>query len=343
MPKSRRNPMEFQGNITKRNYFEGWYYKQVSQKGEITLALIPGISLFDRDKHSFIQYILSYINESGTRDLITGYVRFPVEAFHYQKEPFKVQVGKSIFTEKKIFLDLKDEDRLFQGTLEIHPFTPIKRSLFAPSIMGPFAYLPKMQCNHGVISMNHDIMGTIQMNDQSLKFNYGRGYIEKDWGTSFPEEYIWIQSNTFKTPETSLFFSIAHIPFLGRSFQGHIGNLLIQKKQYRFATYNGSKIKELQRRGKEISFVAENKQAKLILSALQDQEKELIAPREGKMDRVIKEGVTGQVKFELLDKKTGESYKDEGRAAGIEVVTEEKRRMKKLHIRDIEDGRHESP
>jgi len=342
MPTKRKNPMEFQGNLTKRNYFEGWYYKQVSQKGEITLSLIPGISLFDRDKHSFIQYILSYIDEEGKRELVTGYVRFPLEAFTYQKEPFKVQVGKSIFTEKKIFLDLKDQERLFQGTLEIHPFTPIKRSFFAPSIMGPFAYLPKMQCNHGVVSMNHDIMGTIQMNDQSLKFNYGRGYIEKDWGTSFPEEYVWMQCNTFDTPETSLFFSIAHIPFLGRSFQGHIGNLLYKKKQYRFATYNGTKISELQRKGKEISFIAENKGAKLTVTALPDQEKELIAPREGKMDRVIKEGVTGEVTFELLDKKTGETFKERGSTAGIEVVVEEKKRIKRLKIHEVADAEKNS-
>lgn len=335
MPTNRKKPIQFQGNLTDRNYFEGWYYKQVSQKGEITLSLIPGISLFDRDKHSFIQYVLSYLDESGKRELIKGYVRFPVVSFSYQRDPFKVQVGKSIFTEKKIFLDLKDRDRLFRGTLEIHPMTPIKTGLFAPSIMGPFAYFSKMQCNHGVISMNHDIMGTIQMNDQSLKFNYGRGYIEKDWGTSFPEEYIWMQCNTFTTPETSLFFSIAHIPFFGRSFQGHIGNLLIKKKQYRFATYNGTKISELQRKGKKISFVAENKAAKLFVTAIPDQEIELIAPVEGKMDRVIKEGVTGEVQFELLDKKTNETHKDQGKAAGIEVVIEEKRRLKKLNIKEI--------
>lgn len=335
MPVNRRNPMEFQGNVNKRNYFEGWYYKQVSQHGKIILALIPGISLFDRDKHSFIQYILSYTDDKGEKNLVTGYVRYPVEAFTYQKDPFKVKVGKSIFTEKKIFLDLKDQHRYFQGTLEIHPFTPIPTGLFAPSIMGPFAYFPGMECNHGVVSMNHDIMGTIQMNDQSLKFNYGRGYIEKDWGSSFPEEYIWMQCNTFDIPETSLFFSIAHIPFLGRSFQGHIGNLLLKKKQYRFATYNGTKISTLQRRGKEISVVAENKEARLALTAIPDQERELIAPVRGKMERVIKEGITGTVTFELLDKKTGETHRDRGKAAGIEVVVEEKRRNKKLRIEEV--------
>jgi len=150
-----------------------------------------------------------------------------------------------------------------------------------------------------------------------------------------------MQCNTFQTPETSLFFSIAHIPFLGRSFQGHIGNLLLKKKQYRFATYNGTKVTELQRKGKEIFFVAENKEATLRVTARPDQERELIAPLKGKMERVIKEGVTGTVAFELLDKTTNETYRDQGRAVGIEVAVGENRRVKKLNIRDVTDEEKE--
>ncbi|QII81181.1 hypothetical protein G7057_00970 [Jeotgalibaca arthritidis] len=41
----------------------------------------------------------------------------------------------------------------------------------------------------------------------------GKGYIEKDWGRSFPKNYIWIQSNHFNDNQRSLFFSYAHIPY----------------------------------------------------------------------------------------------------------------------------------
>ena len=51
--------------------------------------------------------------------------------------------------------------------------------------MGPFSYLPLMECYHGILSMDHNISGSIDYNDQTIDFNEGRGYIEKDYGKSF--------------------------------------------------------------------------------------------------------------------------------------------------------------
>ena len=330
MPKNRRKPMLFQGNLNKHNYFEGWYYQQVNQAGTMSLALIPGVSLVEGDQHCFIQYILSTLDEQGKNHYKTGYVRYPMETFHYLEDAFKIQVGKSIFTEKKIFLDLQDGELNFLGTIEIHPFTPIRRSLYAPGIMGPFTYFPGMQCNHGVISMKHDVMGSIQMNDITLKFNYGRGYIEKDWGTSFPEEYIWIQSNSFDKEDTALFFSVADIPFLFQTFQGLIANVVIKGKEYRFATYNRSRLSDFHKKGNQIFFTLENKVAKMSVTAEQDGEGELIAPNLGKMEKTIKEGLTGKVHLTLFDKKEQKTYERKSRIAGMEVVLCENRRRRKL-------------
>jgi tocopherol cyclase len=36
-----------------------------------------------------------------------------------------------------------------------------------------------------------------------VDFSGGSGYIEKDWGRSFPRAWIWAQSNTFTQPGTS--------------------------------------------------------------------------------------------------------------------------------------------
>ena len=44
-----RYPILFQGNLKKKNYFEGWYYKQVSKDEKEVISFIPGISLFDND------------------------------------------------------------------------------------------------------------------------------------------------------------------------------------------------------------------------------------------------------------------------------------------------------
>ncbi|MCK7537696.1 MAG: tocopherol cyclase family protein [Marinilabiliales bacterium] len=34
-------------------------------------------------------------------------------------------------------------------------------------------------------------------------FSGGRGYIEKDWGHSFPSAYVWMQSNHFQLARIS--------------------------------------------------------------------------------------------------------------------------------------------
>ena len=79
-----------------------------------------------------------------------------------------------------------------------------------------------MECYHGILSMNHSINGTLILNGKTLSFDKGRGYMEKDWGHSFPEGYIWMQSNHFSKKETSIKISVAKIPWLRSSFIGFI-------------------------------------------------------------------------------------------------------------------------
>jgi hypothetical protein len=50
------HPEIFQGSLTGRNYFEGWYFKHVSADSGEAFAVIAGIALSD-DSHSFIQFI----------------------------------------------------------------------------------------------------------------------------------------------------------------------------------------------------------------------------------------------------------------------------------------------
>ncbi|MCK7487611.1 MAG: tocopherol cyclase family protein [Bacillus subtilis] len=69
------------------------------------------------------------------------------------------------------------------------------------------------------------------MNDFEISFEHGRGYLEKDWGTSFPQGYVWLQTNHFTSPGTSLMASVARIPFLGFAFQGFLVNFVHAGKE----------------------------------------------------------------------------------------------------------------
>lgn len=315
-----KKPILFQGSLEKKKYFEGWYYKQVTADQKASLSFIPGISLNEGDEHSFIQYIYVSTNEYNEKVTYTGYARYLIEDFSYQEEPFTVQIGHSIFTEDRISIQLADETFSFQGVIQLDDFHPIQTSPLQPNIMGIFGYIPKMECYHGVISMKHSLTGHIEVNGRKVNFSSGRGYIEKDWGTSFPKQYIWLHSNHFKNPTASLFFSIAHIPFHLMEFEGFICNLVVADKEYRFATYNRSRCSIEEITDDDVTIRLENNKALLEIHAQVLGQGELIAPVKGTMEKTIKEGIGGIIHLRLEDKETGEIFEDIGENAGVEIV-----------------------
>jgi hypothetical protein len=72
------NPELFQGNLRKKHYFEGWYFKHVTRDLSNTFSVIPGISLAENDTHAFIQIMNGYTGK-------TDYIRYPIEEFRRDK------------------------------------------------------------------------------------------------------------------------------------------------------------------------------------------------------------------------------------------------------------------
>ena len=316
-----KNPILFQGRNKHKQYFEGWYYKHVNQKKDVTLALIPGISNDPLDAHAFIQII--YLS---AKMLVpqTWYLRYDRSLFSYQDHPFRISIGSSHFYQDKIELDIFEKDVALYGFLEFEQCTPLQTSFWSPSIMGPFAYLSFMECYHGVISMNHKIKGEVILNAKTISFDDGKGYMEKDWGKSFPKEYVWIQSNHFPQEDVSIMISVAHIPFLGMAFEGFIVNLTIGSQEYRFATYNQAKMTLVERIGKTmIKYRFSRKNLILEVTASSDSSVDLKAPKQGKMNHAIKEGLNGKVVIKLTDKEQC-IFEGTGIRAGIEIATLEK-------------------
>ena len=69
-------------------------------------------------------------------------------------------------------------------------------------------------------------LGELIINNNLYDFSNGTGYIEKDWGISFPSSYIWAQANDFSNKHCSLFISIANIPYSIFLFKGFICSTL---------------------------------------------------------------------------------------------------------------------
>ncbi len=312
------HPEFFQGNKKKKNYFEGWYYKTVSQDGKYTLAFIPGISLNDLDPHAFIQVFISK-QLAHDMHLESHYFRFEQQDFAYGYDQFYVSIKDNYFSKESLKINLSNEKIHLKGDISLEGITPIKKSLFIPNIMGFFGYFNFMECYHGVVSMTHLLHGKFALNDEVISFEGSKGYIEKDWGKSFPRAYVWLQSNHFKNETTSLMFSYADIPFLGFYFKGLIANLRYEGKEYRFATYNFARVKKEIIEPRKVYYELKKGQYLIEIEGVSHDEIDLASPRNGQMIESIKEGLSGHIKIKFYHKNKL-IFEDTGEHAGIEIM-----------------------
>jgi tocopherol cyclase len=305
-------PQVFQGNLNKKKYFEGWYFKQVSADGNHILSIIPGISL-SSEPHSFIQLI------DGISGL-TDYITFPIDAFHASEKILELNISDNQFTDKKIQLNLNGERFRVEGSISFKNTVSWKGNLISPGIMGWYTWVPFMECYHGVVSLDHKLEGTLQINRENIDFSNGRGYIEKDWGRSFPECWVWVQANCFDNPGTSFMLSVAKIPWLGRFFIGHICFLLHQGRLYKFMTWNGSKVIKLFQDERHVNISLSGQKLTLNLKVIRTRAGQIKAPVFGSMERYIKESVNATVTIQLTNDKGEELFTGSSPHAGLEVV-----------------------
>ena len=308
-------PAEFQGDNVRAPYFEGWYFKLVSADEGHKFALIPGIYLAEKpeNSHSFVQVFDS--NAEKVR-----YHRYPFGEFRAADDAFEVQVGPNFFSADTVRLAIDDDQGQLAGQLAFNHLTRWPVNVLSPGAMGWFAWVPFMECYHGVVSMDHTIQGNLELDGVSLDFTGGKGYIEKDWGKQFPSAYIWGQSNHFDQPGVSLMLSVAVIPWLKWSFGGFIIGILHDGVIHRFATYNRSRIKSLDLGEHEIRLVVENPSNRLDITAIRGEGGLLQAPTLTTMDRRIVESLDARLRVRLETRSGEPIFAGEGRHAGLETV-----------------------
>lgn len=310
------NTAIFQGNKKKRNYFEGWYFKMVSEDGSSILSVIPGISLSEdgSGQHAFIQLINGITAQ-------TSYYSFPMEDFSFSKKEFAIKIGDNYFSKDLMIIDLKENDSTVSGKIEMSNLVDYRSGrLINPGIMGWYRFVPFMECYHGVVSLTHDLNGQLNINNEVYDFNGGKGYIEKDWGTSMPSAWIWMQSNHFSDTNSSFMLSIADIPWLGKSFTGFLGFFYHNNMIHHFATYRPSKLQLEIADSNILSVRIENRKNTIKLNAKSNNTGMLKAPAAGSMDRRIPESIDAFLKISVLDKKGNIVLKDSTNITGLEMV-----------------------
>ena len=245
-----------------KQYFKGWYFK--CQSDSQSIAVIPAIHEIGGKRFCSIQVI----TEEG--------------AWYGRIE----ELNKQCFGEKRLKLKINKSNLKISGNLRFSHLTPLSYD-----IMGPFSFVPFMECRHSVYSMLHRVNGCICINDKEYSFENAYGYWEGDRGRSFPKEYAWTHSFIEGKDGAivgSLMLSVADIPLAGLHFTGIIGIVLWKGREYRFATYLGARV--VKKENGVLLIRQENMELEARL--LEQKPHPLQAPVNGAMARAIHENIT---------------------------------------------------
>lgn len=251
------------------HYFRGWYLKLQSESQ--TMALI-------------VVYHRSREKETASLQLITddcvSMVEFPIEEYRREGGGFDISLGACRFSVSGLHLDIQRDGLSLTGDVSFGPWTEIKGD-----IMGPFRFVPFMECRHEVLSAFHDVDGVLTLNGKDFVFAGAKGYIEGDRGYSFPSVYLWTQC---LFDGGSLMLSVADIPFGLFHFIGLIGFVHLKGKEYRLATYCGGKASDIRDGACTITQGNMTFTAKL----LSKNDHPLLAPEKGSMVHTIRESAS---------------------------------------------------
>ncbi len=309
-------PESFQGFGRKENYFEGWYFKMVDGSEKKAFAVIPGISLSkDASKsHAFVMIF-------DARAHKMSYYKYSTGDFWADKRKFEIKIGNNFFTSDRLQLDCGDGSGTISADISMKGLKPWPVGFFSPGVMGWYRFVPFMECYHANVSFDNAVDGYISLNRRRERTDMsgGRGYIEKDWGSSMPQSWIWMQSNHFETPGVSLFGSVAKIPWLGGYFTGYIFGFLHGNRLYKFTTYNGAGLDKIEVSGDFIEIAALNRGYRLEIRASRTQGVDLPAPRSGEMTSRVNESLSSLIEVRLT---IGEKviFSGTGRNSGLEFV-----------------------
>jgi len=305
-------PGMYHGFKKKPPFFEGWYYKMVSADESHKVAIIPGVIL-GQNAHAFVQ-VLDGVD--GT----TAYHTFPIQRFQAEPSRFALQIGKNGFDDRAILLGIDGPEGQVAGEIQFATLNPWPVTFFSPGVMGWYAWVPRMECYHGVLSFDHALHGTLALNGKVMNFDGGRGYIEKDWGQAFPSAWVWFQSNHFDGASACITASVAMIPWLGRAFRGFIVGFWLNGDLYRFATYTGAQIESLQIFDDRVDWVLCNHRHRLHLTACRVEGGLLRGPTRLDMGKRVMETLNATVQVRLETRQGELVFEGVGAHTGLEVM-----------------------
>jgi|GEM_PF-444271 len=204
-------PSSLQGSFDRKKYFEGWFHKIYSEKYKASFILIYGYTTGNSTKKfGFIQ-----VHIPNQKVLI---MYFDKNEVFCDPNRHVVRMGEHILTTNKIDINTKEIG------IQLHLTNNQSIPTFKNS-MGYSYVIPNLTCYHAILNKSHLVSGEIRTANTSFALDQDMGYLEKNWGTSFPENYIWLHAVDPADAKVNLLFSQAEIKWMGSTFFRHLGYL----------------------------------------------------------------------------------------------------------------------
>lgn len=202
-------PASLQGNLHKKNYFEGWFQKIYAPEHQLSFIIIYGFANgHHSDEKGFIQLHIPHHEHL--------LLKFPEKEVVCATNQHRISFRKNVLSTKTICIET-DEVKINLSISQRQTNTTFKNT------MGTYYLIPNLPCYHAVVDQSHQISGEIHCSGATYSINNARGYLEKNWGKSFPEKYIWLHAFDPENSDTQLLFSQAEIQWMGKTYTKHIG------------------------------------------------------------------------------------------------------------------------
>lgn len=271
--------------MKRKKYFEGWYFRE--QSGNFTIAFIPELS-YDEEGHM-----------TGSLQVVlpekTWYFEYSHPVNMNLKDSLFVVLGKSVFTEACIHIDIEEPELSIKGDIYFDREPGARFHVMGPLGLPLISKL--MPCSHKIWAMEQELSGELNICGKTFSFNGGKGYMEEDRGRTFPRTYFWSHCNWFGEKNLRITCSGVELSFAGErgKFTGCFACIDQNGYKVKLATYLGAKVESFS----DAEFCI--RQGRYVLEGWKMEGRPVIlrSPREGKMGETTEEYVECTVRYKL--------------------------------------------
>jgi tocopherol cyclase len=278
-------PNSIRGTFERNKFFEGWFQKVYSKALKASFILIYGYATHNSDNEfGFLQILIP----NQTPEI----VYFPKNQVSCDIEKHQFRMGKNLLTTELIRIDINGIS-IELNMKNKQPFRTFKNS------MGYTYFIPNLPCYHSVLNTAQSVSGEIKHQGQCYTLDHEMGYLEKNWGTTFPESYFWVHAVDPNNPAISLLFSRAKIVWLGKTYIKHVGYLCYDGQQIELRELKNCAVSNSNISPENRIIQIRSASAQLDLALGYGREVQFKGPKDGALSRMIHHQADAKVEVSL--------------------------------------------